>query len=111
MSNNQVPRLQTYHFTIPDLEALVFEENKHRTYFAVQDRETTSVFIWIGLNPPADTAEWLSIGGPMDQTNTATLENGVFGPIYIAEGGGSTGEITVVSALLEIPTSVIVANL
>lgn len=101
---NTVTNLSTQYFLIESGTVLTFPTDRHRTYFAIQDRENSSVHIWIGpTDPPGDVDQWFSIGGT-DAIDILHLERGVFGPVHITESAQGDGEITILSAVTEVPT-------
>ena len=110
MSTIHVPHLQTFHFIHDAIEAVVFAEDKHRTFFGVQDTDAQNLHMWIGLDPDPDVENWFSLGGSTTR-DTFIFDKGVFGPIYLSEGTGVSGEIFVLSNLTESPTIVPLANL
>ena len=105
MSNIHVPHLNTFFFPVPDGQWIRLAEDRHRTFFAIQDREVTDIHIWVGANPSANTDEWFSIGGT-DQIDIMYLPKGVYGPIYIAESGGGAGEVSILSSITEVAETI-----
>lgn len=103
MGQSLVPNLETFYYVIPDGQMLIFQADRHRTSFALQDRETSDVFVWLGSTPPADVEQWFSIGGTAN-IDIYVLQRGVYGPIYITEGGATDGECTIMSSIREQPT-------
>ena len=100
MSTINVPRLQTFHVTHEIGEMIILPADKHRTFLAIQDTDAQNLHIWIGDNPPADVLMWLSLGGNTER-DTFAFPTGVFGPIYVSEGGGGAGDAFLLSNLIE----------
>ena len=94
-----VPRLQSYYFEWDVGDVLVFPADKHRTYFAIEDDDQHDIHIWIGDDPPSDTAQWWSVA----QAQLHFL-HGIYGPIYFAEAG-QAGDVKIISNLKEEPTT------
>lgn len=100
MSNIHVPHLQSHYFSHADDEMIVLPTDKHRTHLSIQDTDSQTLHIWIGLNPPADIDEWFSLGGSTER-DTITFTRGVYGPIYMSEAGGNAGDAFILSNLIE----------
>lgn len=100
-----VPALHTYHFEIPTGEMLVFPLDRHRTSWVCQNLEQTAIHIFIGSNDvPADIDHWFHLSAA-DDIKVINFDRGVLGPVYIAESGAGAGAITIISPLIEIPTT------
>ena len=103
MSQNLVPNLNTFAYSVQVGMMMVFPKDRHRTRFIIQDRDTQNILIWVGNNPSADLNEWLSLGGSQEP-DTFDFRTGIAGPVYVTDDAGETGNFSVVSPLEEAPT-------
>jgi hypothetical protein len=101
-----VPNLQTFSFIIPDGQILTLGESRHRTYIQIAlaaEKIADKLYLWVGSAPEPDIAYWVELGG--DLGVGIKFDYGVFGPIYMAQGGIGEGRVIIISNLDETLTA------
>lgn len=100
------PHLQLFSFNMEQEVTLVLPADRHRTHFRIGMQaagKDDELYIWIGINPPADIEQW--IYADEDSVGALAFDYGLYGPIYIAaeaKGGGPTdGKVLILSTLAE----------
>jgi len=79
-------------------DVLILEHNKHRSFFSLASLEDAKkTRVWLGpLAPPMDKTKWLTLG-----KDTLRLEEGISGPVYIAEEDKNPADLFVLSSIDE----------